>query len=145
MVWPMASAAVAAGDGALSRRLPFGRAILVLVQADLGSHHDNDLTVDVIVCVRSHNPRTLPRIDVTRNAYSRRSIADWRGFSSGTRRADGQSHGRRATFAKGRWYVRQKIVQGLADVRAGRVAPQEEVEKRFARARPLAPDSPHLR
>jgi predicted transcriptional regulator len=30
-------------------------------------------------------------------------------------------------------YVRQKIAQGLADVRAGRVLSQEEVEKRFAR------------
>lgn len=30
-------------------------------------------------------------------------------------------------------YVRQKIAQGLADVRAGRVVSQEEVEKRFAR------------
>jgi len=30
-------------------------------------------------------------------------------------------------------YVKQKIAQGLADVRAGRVISQEEVEKRFAR------------
>jgi predicted transcriptional regulator len=30
-------------------------------------------------------------------------------------------------------YVKQKIAQGLADVRAGRVMSQEEVEKRFAR------------
>lgn len=30
-------------------------------------------------------------------------------------------------------YVKQKIAQGLADVRSGRVVPQEEVEKRFAR------------
>ena len=30
-------------------------------------------------------------------------------------------------------YVKQKIGQGLADVRAGRVIPHEEVEKRFAR------------
>jgi predicted transcriptional regulator len=30
-------------------------------------------------------------------------------------------------------YVKQKIAQGLADVRAGRVLSQEEVEKRFAR------------
>ena len=30
-------------------------------------------------------------------------------------------------------YVRQKIAQGLADVRAGRVISQEDVEKRFAR------------
>ena len=30
-------------------------------------------------------------------------------------------------------YVKQKIAQGLADVRAGRVVSQEEVEKRFAR------------
>lgn len=30
-------------------------------------------------------------------------------------------------------YVKQKIAQGLADVRAGRVNSQEEVEKRFAR------------
>lgn len=32
-----------------------------------------------------------------------------------------------------RIYVRQKISQGLADVRAGRVASQAEIEKRFAR------------
>jgi hypothetical protein len=32
-----------------------------------------------------------------------------------------------------RIYVKQKIAQGLADVRAGRVVSQEEVEKRFAR------------
>lgn len=32
-----------------------------------------------------------------------------------------------------RIYVKQKIAQGLADVRAGRVISQEEVEKRFAR------------
>ena len=30
-------------------------------------------------------------------------------------------------------YVKQKIAQGLADVRTGRVVSQEEVEKRFAR------------
>jgi predicted transcriptional regulator len=30
-------------------------------------------------------------------------------------------------------YVKQKIAQGLADVRAGRVLSQEEIEKRFAR------------
>lgn len=30
-------------------------------------------------------------------------------------------------------YVKQKIAQGLADVHAGRVMSQEEVEKRFAR------------
>ena len=30
-------------------------------------------------------------------------------------------------------YVKQKIAQGLADVPAGRVVSQEEVEKRFAR------------
>jgi predicted transcriptional regulator len=30
-------------------------------------------------------------------------------------------------------YVKQKVEQGLADVRAGRVISQEEVEKRFAR------------
>jgi predicted transcriptional regulator len=30
-------------------------------------------------------------------------------------------------------YVKQKIAQGRADVRAGRVVSQEEVEKRFAR------------
>jgi predicted transcriptional regulator len=30
-------------------------------------------------------------------------------------------------------YVKQKIAQGLADVRAGRVVSQAEVEKRFAR------------
>ena len=30
-------------------------------------------------------------------------------------------------------YVKQKIAQGLADVRAGRVISHEEVEKRFAR------------
>lgn len=30
-------------------------------------------------------------------------------------------------------YVKQKIAQGLADVRAGRVISQEEVEQRFAR------------
>ena len=30
-------------------------------------------------------------------------------------------------------YVKQKVAQGLADVRAGRVISQEEVEKRFAR------------
>ena len=30
-------------------------------------------------------------------------------------------------------YVKQKIAQGLADVRAGRVVSQVEVEKRFAR------------
>lgn len=29
--------------------------------------------------------------------------------------------------------VKQKIAQGLADVRAGRVVPHEEIEKRFAR------------
>jgi predicted transcriptional regulator len=32
-----------------------------------------------------------------------------------------------------RIYVKQKIAQGLADTRAGRVISQEEVEKRFAR------------
>lgn len=32
-----------------------------------------------------------------------------------------------------RIYVKQKIAQGLADVRAGRVVSHEEVEKRFAR------------
>ena len=30
-------------------------------------------------------------------------------------------------------YVKQKIAQGLADVRAGRIVSQEEIEKRFAR------------
>ena len=30
-------------------------------------------------------------------------------------------------------YVKQKIAQGLADVAAGRVLSQDEVEKRFAR------------
>lgn len=30
-------------------------------------------------------------------------------------------------------YVKQMIAQGLADVRAGRVISQEEVERRFAR------------
>ena len=30
-------------------------------------------------------------------------------------------------------YVKQKIAQGLADVRAGRIISQEEIEKRFAR------------
>jgi predicted transcriptional regulator len=30
-------------------------------------------------------------------------------------------------------YVKQKIAQGLADVRAGRVVSQEEIEKRFGR------------
>ena len=30
-------------------------------------------------------------------------------------------------------YVKQKIAQGLSDVRAGRVISQDEVEKRFAR------------
>jgi predicted transcriptional regulator len=30
-------------------------------------------------------------------------------------------------------YVKQKIAQGLADVRAGRVVSQDNVEKRFAR------------
>jgi predicted transcriptional regulator len=30
-------------------------------------------------------------------------------------------------------YVKQKIAQGLADIRAGRVVSQEEIEKRFAR------------
>ena len=30
-------------------------------------------------------------------------------------------------------YVKQKIAQGLADVRAGRVVSQEQVEQRFAR------------
>ena len=30
-------------------------------------------------------------------------------------------------------YVKQKIAQGLADVRAGRVISQAEIEKRFAR------------
>ena len=30
-------------------------------------------------------------------------------------------------------YVRQKIAQGLADVSAGRVLSQDDVEKRFAR------------
>jgi hypothetical protein len=30
-------------------------------------------------------------------------------------------------------YVKQKIAQGLADVRAGRVISQEHIEKRFAR------------
>lgn len=35
-------------------------------------------------------------------------------------------------------YVKQKIAQGLADVRAGRVISQEEVEKRFARWRSAA-------
>lgn len=30
-------------------------------------------------------------------------------------------------------YVKQKIAQGLDDVRAGRVVSQEDVEKRFAR------------
>lgn len=32
-----------------------------------------------------------------------------------------------------RIYVKQKIAQGLADVRAGRVVSHDEVEKRFAR------------
>jgi hypothetical protein len=32
-----------------------------------------------------------------------------------------------------RIYVRQKIGQGLADVRAGRVVSQQELEQRFAR------------
>jgi predicted transcriptional regulator len=30
-------------------------------------------------------------------------------------------------------YVKQKIAQDLADIRAGRVVSQEEIEKRFAR------------
>jgi predicted transcriptional regulator len=30
-------------------------------------------------------------------------------------------------------YVKQKVAQGLADVRAGRVVSQGDVEKRFAR------------
>ena len=30
-------------------------------------------------------------------------------------------------------YVRQKVAQGLADIAAGRVLSQDEVEKRFAR------------
>jgi predicted transcriptional regulator len=30
-------------------------------------------------------------------------------------------------------YVKQKIAQGLADVREGRVTSQEEVERRFSR------------
>ena len=30
-------------------------------------------------------------------------------------------------------YVKQKIAQGLADVHAGRLVSQEEIEKRFAR------------
>ena len=30
-------------------------------------------------------------------------------------------------------FVKQKIAQGLSDVRAGRVLSQEEIEKRFAR------------
>ena len=30
-------------------------------------------------------------------------------------------------------YVKQKVEQGLADVRAGRVISQKEVEKRFSR------------
>lgn len=32
-----------------------------------------------------------------------------------------------------RIYAKQKIAQGVADVRAGRVVSHEEVEKRFAR------------
>ena len=30
-------------------------------------------------------------------------------------------------------YVKQKVAQGVADVRSGRVLSQEEVEKRFSR------------
>ena len=55
------------------RRLPFGRAILALVQTDLRSNHDNDLSVDVIIRVGPHNPRTL----VEARTYAERMFHVW--------------------------------------------------------------------